>query len=157
MTRISIFSVVLFLMLFACSNEEEMNADETYSNLKSIEGDYHLDMDEGNFFSWENQDSLIVGTAYSTSDKDTILSELHSIELASDSILYQVTVFNNDIPLTINYALQDATDQQFTFGTDEREFPKQLTFEIADEELMITRDGILVGTEQSFTETYLRR
>ena len=63
---------VVFSFLY-CSSDE-VNAEKVYSKLKAIDGDYHLDLDEGNFFSWENQDSLIVGTAYSKTNQDTVLT-----------------------------------------------------------------------------------
>ena len=146
---------VVFSFLY-CSSDE-VNAEKVYSKLKAIDGDYHLDLDEGNFFSWENQDSLIVGTAYSKTNQDTVLTELHSFEIVSDSVQYQVTLFNNQLPLTINYFLDQVEDGQYTFITEEREFPKSLAYQLNETNLQITRKGILVGSEEQFTETYVKQ
>lgn len=153
----NLFRTIILLVLFSTIGcVQKMNTKKVYNHLKNIDGNYQLDFDHGNFFSWENQDSLIIGTSYATVNQDTILSELHSFEILSDSLRYQVTVFNEEIPLTINYYLEKVDKSKFTFKTNERDFPEKLIFEILEDTLFITREGKIVGTEQSITETYLK-
>ena len=149
--------LLLFLVLFACKNNTKQLAEDSFNQLKGLEGEWVSDFDDGNFVSWENQDTLLVGTAYSTSDGDTILSELHALEILGDSLRYNVLLMNGSMPTEINYQLLESKQNQHRFISPEREFPKVITYELNEEEFYVHREGQLAGTEQEITETYLKR
>lgn len=151
------FFLILFIASVSLSCESKKNkfsAEQSFSALQAMKGNYQLEFDNSSFLYWEQKDSLLVGTAYAIQNADTILTEFHTMQLVGDSLLYNVMVTNNEIPLTIDYSLQGKNGNQFQFSTTEREFPKELTYKIDENQLLVTRKGIIAESEQELTEVY---
>lgn len=151
------FIVIIALLFAGCKKENKYSPQEVFEELKQIEGNWKNSPYGTNFEDWLMQeDGALVGTGYNIFESDTVLTELYTIELADDSLVYQVNVISDIGVNTYDYYLDNITGNQVTLINPERDFPRTLTYEFEEDQFIVYRRGKIMDNEEEIIETYVR-
>lgn len=158
MKRLLFFLSIGLFTAISCTKSTQDAATITFDSLKTLDGHWKSEFDDNNVMRWENQDSLLVGTVFSTKNNDTSYHEMHTIEFENDSLVYDVMLIHGPEPTDIKFKFSHQKDNHYVFTSDERDFPNTLTFQLIDKDtIIIGRKGTISGIEEELKESYFKQ
>ncbi|MEO6304435.1 MAG: DUF6265 family protein [Bacteroidia bacterium] len=161
MTKLSNYFIgsIFTIMFAACSGPtSETVTVETIKSYKEIEkanwflGSWQNNSPEGNMVEmWKKKnDSTLAGKSFFIVGKDTVSSEIVSLEQRGKDLFYIPTVKDQNGAQAIKFTLTNSAENTFVFENPQHDFPTKITYKkINNDSLVAEISGIQNGKERT--------
>jgi sarcosine oxidase delta subunit len=155
--------------IISCSNSSNTNTtDNTINGFNELEkaswliGEWQNNSPEGNVMEvWEKKnDSTFAGKSYFVVGKDTVSSEIISLEQNGKELFYIPTVKDQNNEQPIKFALTSSASGQLVFENPKHDFPQKISYtQITKDSLLAEISGTIDGKHnlQKFPMTRVKK
>lgn len=123
----AILSLFLFTLISAFTGKSDLDA------LQFLAGTWKIENKE-NYETWKKgADATFEGSAYKIKAEKKTVTEYLKIKTMGDKIIYSATVLNQNEGKPINFVLNKAVKNKFSFENLAHDFPKKIQYTLMDQ------------------------
>lgn len=135
-----------------CSKLRAQFSKDDFIRLNGLKGVWRMPVKNGILYEkWVVQnDSILTGTSYKITDRDTMPLEKVKLHFNNGMITYTPITANQNQQQPVDFTLIAINDQQYIFENKSHDFPQQITYKlIGTDSLFATINGT---TKKGFKE-----